>query len=87
MPAVLPALVEICKTDVPEVRTEEGVKLAVAPAGRPLTLNLTIPRKPNGSIERAYPVLNPLRTVAEIGLTESAKLDTSPNRAVITALS
>ncbi len=32
--------------DEPEPATEAGLKLAVAPAGRPVALNVTVPVKP-----------------------------------------
>lgn len=47
MPAtVVPEVVVMARVELPEVVTEAGVNVAVAPAGNPLTLKLTVPVYP-----------------------------------------
>jgi hypothetical protein len=43
---VVPAVVVMLRLELPEPITEAGVKVGVAPAGRPLTLKLTVPAYP-----------------------------------------
>jgi hypothetical protein len=44
--------VEIVSVEFPEVVIDAGLKLAVAPAGKPLTLRFTVPVKPlRGAID------------------------------------
>ena len=38
--------VETVSVELPEVETDAGLKLAVAPVGKPLTLRLAVPVKP-----------------------------------------
>ena len=46
MPAAVLVVVLTVRVEEPEPVTEVGLKLAVAPDGRPLTLKLTVPLKP-----------------------------------------
>ena len=52
----------------PEPVTEVGLKLALAPLGRPLTLKLTMPVKPpNAVTDAVYEVPPPCVTVCDAG--------------------
>ena len=74
MPLVVLLLVEIVRVDWPEVLTDDGLKVGVAPLGNPLKLNLTIPVKPpEGVTVTEYVVLLPRLTVLELGLAASEK--------------
>ena len=67
---------------VPEVVTVAGLKEAVAPVGRPLTLNDTVPLKPfEGVTVGTYVVLVPWTMVRVFGAEVSAK---SPAAVVFT---
>ena len=46
VPVGVVALVVTVMVDEPEVVTDAGLKLALAPAGNPLALKLTVPVKP-----------------------------------------
>jgi hypothetical protein len=46
VPVGVVALVVTVIVDEPEVVTDAGLKLALAPAGNPLALNVTVPVKP-----------------------------------------
>ena len=46
MPAGVVELVATLKAEVPAPATDAGLKLAVAPPGRPLMLKFTVPVKP-----------------------------------------
>jgi hypothetical protein len=43
---VVPAVVVTVSVELPEPVTAAGLKLAFAPAGRPVTLKATLPEKP-----------------------------------------
>jgi hypothetical protein len=59
---------------LPDAVTVLGVKLALAPLGRPDAENETAPTNPpTAETETAYDVLLPFLTVRELGLTASAK--------------
>ena len=46
VPAGVAQLVEAVSVEEPEPLTEAGLKLAIAPLGKPLTLKLTVPVNP-----------------------------------------
>jgi hypothetical protein len=46
-------LVETDKVELPELVTEVGLKMPVAPLGRPLTLKFTVPAKPFAAVTEA----------------------------------
>ena len=46
LPVGVVVLVTTVIVDDPDAVTDAGLKLAVAPAGRPLTLKVTVPLKP-----------------------------------------
>ena len=46
VPVGVVVAVEIVSVELPDVETDEGLKLAVAPVGKPFTLRLTVPVKP-----------------------------------------
>ncbi len=46
VPAGVVVAVETVRVELPEVVTDAGLKLAVAPVGSPLTLRFTVPVKP-----------------------------------------
>ena len=58
----------------PEVVTDGGVKLAVAPAGNPLALKVTVPvNPPVGVTVTVYVVLLPWSTGCDAGVAEIEK--------------
>lgn len=60
--------------DEPEPVTEVGLKLALAPAGNPLTLKVTLLANPPEPVTVAvYDVFPPAVTVAEAGVAETEK--------------
>ncbi len=68
------------KADEPEVVMDEGLKLALARRGSPLTLKLTVPLKPEpGVMVTVYGALEPRETVTLEGVTarEKSALTTS----------
>lgn len=78
VPAGLVALVVTDMVDEPEPVTEAGLKLALAPAGNPLTLKLTLPANPpDPVIVVVYEVFVPAVTVAEAGDAEMEKSPTT----------
>ncbi len=67
-------LVVILRVALPGATTEVGVKLALAPLGRPLTLRLTDPLKlPWDETETVYAVDEPRLILRELGLMVSEK--------------
>jgi hypothetical protein len=61
----------------PEVVTEVGLNVAVAPAGRPVTLNATFPVNPfTGATVAVYVVPAPGRIVRDAGVAVSVKSET-----------
>jgi hypothetical protein len=76
--AYVPAGVElevaiVSDDDEPEV-TDDGVNVAVAPAGRPLALSETVSAEPDvTAVETVAAALLPATTLAEVGLTEMEK--------------
>lgn len=46
VPVAAVALAVTVNVDMPDVITDAGLKLPLAPAGRPLTANATVPLKP-----------------------------------------
>ena len=53
-------LVVTVMVEVPDMVTDAGLKLAFAPLGKPLALNLTVPAKPpDGLTATEYVVLDP----------------------------
>jgi hypothetical protein len=72
------------RVELPEPATDVGLKVPVAPLGRPLTLKLTLPVKPpDGVTVAAYEVPVPAVTVRELGVAEMAK-SAPPPPAVVT---
>ncbi len=62
-------LVETVSVELPEPTTEGGVKLPVAPEGKPLTLKPTLPLNPlEGVTATVYMALVPGFTVTEEGV-------------------
>lgn len=60
--------------EVPEVATDVGVKLPVAPLGKPLALRVTVPVNPLIALTvTEYVVLWPAVTVCELGEAEIEK--------------
>lgn len=58
----------------PDVTTLDGLKLAVAPVGRPLAENVTVPVKPPiGVTVTVYVVLDGIETVWELGVADRLK--------------
>ena len=49
-PAPLFLLVTMLKVEVPDPVTDAGVRLAIAPFGKPETLKLTVPLNPNDGV-------------------------------------
>lgn len=78
VPAGVVALVVTDMVDDPEPVTEAGLKLALAPAGNPLTLKLTLLANPPDPVTVAvYDVFPPAVTVAEAGVAEMEKSPTT----------
>ncbi len=74
MPRGALLLVVILRVALPGATTEVGVKLALAPFGRPLTLRLTDPLKlPWDEAETVYVVEEPRLMLRELGLIPSEK--------------
>jgi len=76
-----PGVVEVVLTVMVEVPAPPvmvaGLNEAVAPAGRPLTVGVTVPVNPFCAVTvTVYVVLPPAVTVCVVGLTESAKFRT-----------
>ena len=70
--------VETVIVEDPEPLTELGLNVAVAFAGNPLTLNITVPLKPFTAVTFAvYVVLAPFLTVCDAGVAVRVKLDTT----------
>jgi len=70
--------VETVTVELPDPVTEAGLKVAVAPDGRPLTLNMTTPLNPfTDVIFAVYVVLAPFFTVCEPGVAAIVKFDTT----------
>lgn len=63
------------RVEEPEVVTEAGLKLALAPVGRPLTLNATEPvNPPDAATVAVYDVPAPAVTVCDAGEAVMEKL-------------
>jgi hypothetical protein len=61
----------------PDVVTEAGLNVAVAPEGNPVTVKPTVPVKPlTGLTVAVYVVLPPGTTVRDAGVAESVKSET-----------
>src|SRR5882762_7102322 len=74
MPAVVVVAVVTVIVDEPDVVTDVGLKLADAPLGNPLALNVTVPvNPPDGVTVAVYVVLAPWTTVCEAGVAETEK--------------
>src|SRR5437667_384838 len=74
VPVCVLRMVLTVKVDEPEVVTDEGLKLAFARRGSPLTLNVTVPLKPVPAVTVAVKeVPPPCTTVREAGDAESEK--------------
>ena len=72
---------------VPEVVTEVGLKVAVAPVGNPLALNVTVPVKPFCAVTLGvYVVLLPWTIVRELGVAVSVKFGAALTTSVAVAL-
>ena len=70
------ALVDTVRVVCPEVLRDTGLNEALAPAGSPVTLKLTVPvNPPLGVTVAVYVVLAPRYTVRETGLAEIVKFD------------
>ena len=68
MPAGVLVLVLTDRVEEPEPVTEVGLKVALAPLGRPLTLKLTAPVNPPTAVTVAvYDVPAPCVTVCDAG--------------------
>ena len=68
MPAGVVVLVLTDMVELPEPVTEAGLKLALAPLGRPLIVKLTTPVKPpDAATVAVYEVPAPAVTVCEAG--------------------
>jgi hypothetical protein len=66
--------VETDRVELPEVVTDVGLKLPVAPVGNPLTLKFTVPVKPAIALTVVvYVVPFPAVTVCEPGVAEMLK--------------
>ena len=84
VPAGVFLLVETVKTEVPAPFTVAGLKVAVVPAGRPVTLNVTVPLNPNTDATfAAYLVLFPFTTVSDAGDAVSVKPETFTTTEVV----
>lgn len=83
MPAAVAAVVLTVRVELPEpLVIEAGAKLALAPAGSPLALRLTVPVKPPlGVMVVEYEVALPACTVCDAGVALMAK---SPTTAAFT---
>jgi len=79
VPVVALLVVAMVSVDDPEPPlTEAGLKLAVAPEGKPLALSVTVPAYPlTGLTDAVYVVLFPCVTVCEPGDADSEKLGTN----------
>jgi hypothetical protein len=74
VPVGVLAVVATVIVEEPEVVTEAGEKLAVAPEGSPLALKVTVPVKPpDGVTVAVYVVLAPRTTLCELGVAETEK--------------
>jgi len=75
---VFPAVVTV-SVELPVPVTVAGAKLAVAPAGSPLALNVTTPVNPfNAPIFAVYVVLFPTTTVWLLGVADNVKSGDAP---------
>ena len=62
------------KVEEPDVVTDAGLNVAVAPVGNPLAVKVTVPAKPfRAVIVAVYVVLFPWTTVCEAGVAEMEK--------------
>jgi ABC-type enterobactin transport system permease subunit len=78
-------LVVIFRLEEPEVVTEDGLNVPVAPLGNPLTLNPTVPvNPPEGVTVTVYVVLFPRLTVLELGEAEIEKSGVATTRVALT---
>lgn len=79
VPAAVAAVVLTVRVELPEPpATDAGAKLALAPAGSPLALRLTVPVKPPlGVIVVVYVVALPACTVCDAGVAPMAKSPTT----------
>jgi len=50
LPAGVELVVDIVRVEDPEPLTDAGLKLAVAPAGKPLAAKVTLPLKPFSAV-------------------------------------
>src|SRR5215471_10935281 len=74
VPVFVVPLVVTVMVDEPEPTTDGGLKLTVAPAGRPLALKTIVPLKPfKAESVTVYVVLPPCTTVREDGEAEIVK--------------
>lgn len=72
VPVVVVVVVVTVMVDVPEPATEAGLKLAVAPLGKPVTLNDTTPVKPpDGVTVTVNAVFAPWLIVCDAGVAET----------------
>ena len=68
------ASVVTVRVEEPEVLTEAGLNVAVAPAGRPLALKVTVPlNEPTAATVAVYVVLFPCVTACDAGVAVSVK--------------
>src|SRR5581483_7248077 len=79
VPVAVVLVVAMVSVDDPEPPLmEAGLKLAVAPEGKPLALSVTVPVYPfTGVTDAVYVVLLPAVTVCEAGVTDKEKLGTN----------
>jgi hypothetical protein len=74
VPRAVRVVVFTVRVEVPRALTEDGLKVAVAPAGSPLKDSVTCPVKPTGEeTVIVYVVELPRLTDPDAGLTERAK--------------
>jgi hypothetical protein len=83
VPAGVEALVDTVKVELPEPATDVGLNVGVAPVGRPLALNATLPVNPAiADTLVVYGVLAPGATVCELGVADIEKFGLSVRLAV-----
>jgi hypothetical protein len=74
VPTGVVELVVTVRVELPVPLTVAGEKLAVAPAGSPLAVNVTTPVKPfKAPIVAVYVVSFPTTTICELGVAERLK--------------
>jgi hypothetical protein len=84
VPVGVVVAVETVSVELPEVETDAGLKLAVAPVGKPLRLRFTVSVKPfSAPMVVVYVVLLPGAVICEPGVAEMLKSGLATTRVTV----